>query len=385
MSPEHPKDKAGPRKPDMQPNEGASGRPVSSREGETGKKNEAASLPPPLTFYTPITLQEMEIPEGWNMAGDWHFQRGGFAILAGSPGVGKSRAAMALALQMARGDGEWLGLKIHGRFKVLILQNENSLARLHRDFAPVQGLEEVNDWIRVSGPPPLGFQLGLPEFREALKKVMAEFQPDVVICDPLNALIRDSQERDVAEAFGFLREIMAASPTNPMCLLLHHLRKPKSEDKHKGRNLSNLLAGSYTIFSVARSVLVLQSADASDTTERRVVLTCSKNNDGPEGLRTAWEWYEGTGYAEVFEFDFDTFDSGGESSRAGGHNEKISETDIRAVLNEEAEGVAKGEAVKRLMERTGCKDKAAYAALADNGRFGHLIEIHERKVLLRDG
>ena len=354
---------------------GHSMRPDSVREGGNGKNGNAGvpKAEPMIDWHSPSALKALEVPEGWNLAGNWHLQRGGFSILAGAPGVGKSRAALHLALQMARGGGEWMGLPIYGRSRVLILQNENGLARLHKDFADVADVESLDAWVRVSGPPKLGFQLANPVFRAEAAAMMADFAPHLVICDPLNALLRDSQERDVNECFGFLREILSASPENPACLLIHHLRKPKSDDRHKGRNLSNLLAGSYTIFSVARSVMILQSA-SDDTTERRAVFTTSKNNDGELGERSAWEWHEGDGYRRVEPFDFAAFDEGSAGTGAGGHNEKVSEAHIRELFENGKVVLRRKAAVAKLMALAQCKDKAAYAALSPKGRFGHLLE-----------
>jgi RecA-family ATPase len=72
-------------------------------------------------WYSPTQLAALEIPPGTNMLGDWNLQRGAFSILAGPPGVGKSRASVQLAIQAARGGGEWLGLPIHGQFRTVIL------------------------------------------------------------------------------------------------------------------------------------------------------------------------------------------------------------------------------------------------------------------------
>ena len=71
-------------------------------------------------------------------------------------------------------------------------------------------------------------------------------------------------EKDFQEGFSRLREVMAEAPGEPACLILHHLRKPKSEDRHKGRNLAHLLSGSYVLVSVSRSVMVMQPATDDD-------------------------------------------------------------------------------------------------------------------------
>jgi hypothetical protein len=48
-------------------------------------------------------------------------------------------------------------------------------------------------------------------------------------------------------------------------------------------------------------------AASDDVTDKRVVLTCCKNNDGDEGGRTAWERRSGL-FLPVDCFDWNTFD-----------------------------------------------------------------------------
>ena len=60
------------------------------------------------------------------LVGDQHITRGSIFIIGGAPGVGKSRAAVALA-EAGATSHDWFGLKVHSRFKTLIVQNENGL------------------------------------------------------------------------------------------------------------------------------------------------------------------------------------------------------------------------------------------------------------------
>src|SRR4051812_13959679 len=83
-----------------------------------------------LKFYSPSQLRDFQEPEGHKLVGDYHIQRGAIGVLAGAPGVGKSRAALWLAIRGAYGDGDWFGLPVHTQFRTLMLQNENGLVRL---------------------------------------------------------------------------------------------------------------------------------------------------------------------------------------------------------------------------------------------------------------
>jgi energy-coupling factor transporter ATP-binding protein EcfA2 len=320
-------------------------------------------------FYSPSELKAYEPPANQCLVGDYHLQRGAMSVLAGPPGCGKSRAALWLAILAARGSGNWFGLEVRSQFRTLILQNENGLTRLHRDFDELQNIEELDQWIKISSPPAYGLALSNPLFRAELKSVIKDFQPHLVIVDPWNSCVRDAMEKDFQEGIARLREVLAESPTEPACLILHHLRKPKSDDRHKGRNLAHLLSGSYVLVSVARSVLVMQPA-SDDTEDNRVVVTCAKNNDGDLGARSAWRRCAGR-FEEAGVFDWEAFDTGSSANR----EPKVKEEHIRQVFGNGLAPMKMSEAAAALMEIAEVGRSAAYKALetGDSSRFAHLL------------
>ena len=96
----------------------------------------AASVPVTkkfLRFYKPSELAAYEVPENLPLIGDLHVFRGGIFVVGGAPGVGKSFALSALAVCGATG-APWFGLKVHRRFKTMILQAENGLVRLSSEY-----------------------------------------------------------------------------------------------------------------------------------------------------------------------------------------------------------------------------------------------------------
>lgn len=321
-----------------------------------------------IRFFSPTQLAEYEPPANQNMLGDYHLQRGAPSVLAGPPGCGKSRAALWLGILGAHGAGNWFGMQIHGQFRTLILQNENGLARLHRDFAALQELDGLDDWLRVSAPPACGLALQSAQFRTELKAMMRDFKPNLLIVDPWNACVRDAMEKDFQEGFTRLREVLAESRDEPACLILHHLRKPRSEDRHRGRGLANLLAGSYVLVSVARSVTVMQPA-ADDPEDDRVVVTCAKNNDGELGPRTAWR--RGAGMFErVQEFDWEAFDNGTPK-----HEPKVKEEHLRELFENGRQSRTLKNAAEELQTIANVGRSAAYEALKlEGGRYSHLLK-----------
>ncbi len=333
-------------------------------EGQTAREKKPRK--PLVEFYSPSQLRAYAPPENQCLVGDFHLQRGAPSVLAGPPGVGKSLAATTLGVLGARGEGNWLGMAVHCHFKTMIVQSENGLTRLHRDFEQIPDMA-LDEWIRVSAFPSYrGFEFTNPFFRADLKAALKDFGPQLVIVDPWNNVTRDTMEKDYLEAFERLREVMAEVP-EAACLILHHLRKPRSEDRHRGRSLANLLSGSYVLVSFCRSVMVMQPA-SDDTEDVRVVITPAKNNDGELGARTAWArkagWFE-----PVPEFNFEEFDSGNSKREP-----KVNEGHIQELFGNGHNNMKKSRAAERLQEIADVGRSAAYEALMlEDGRFSHLL------------
>ena len=315
-------------------------------------------------FKKPSELRAFVPPEGWNLVGDYHIQRGSPFVIGGAPGVGKSRAATALAVAGATGM-PWFGFPVRQQFKTMILQAENGRVRLRDEYATLDK-PEFDQYIRVSEIPPFGFELSNPEFRAQLQAAIADFKPDVVIIDPWNRATSEDKSKDYLETFNLLLALLSTCETNPALGVVAHTRKPAAGERTNGRALLNVLAGGYALGSVPRSAFVIQHAsDGSE--ETRVVVTCCKNNDGPPGERTAWERGNGL-FQPVEDFDWQEFDYPGEKRRV------VEAADLEAIFApDEGEAgcqlLTKKAAVARLMERTGCKEAACYRALEAGGKF----------------
>ncbi|MEO8353977.1 MAG: AAA family ATPase [Chthoniobacteraceae bacterium] len=324
-----------------------------SRNGETATK------PPKfLEWFSPSELRDFQEPEGHNLVGDYHLQRGAISVLAGAPGVGKSRAALSLAIRGAYGEGDWFGLPVHCQFRTLMLQNENGLVRLHHDFEEIKLPAAFDSWLKVSSPPPLGMLMDNPLFRIELRAMVKDFSPHLLTVDPWNSVARDAMEKDYQQAFVWLREVLSESKENPACLVVAHTRKPKADDRARGRGLINLISGSYTIFSVPRSAMILQSA-SDEMEDDRVVFSVVKNNDGKSVKPTAWERRDGD-FFEAEDFDWSEFNEGSGSKKKG---PAVSEEHLRELFDEGAVWLSQKEAVERLEALAGVKRSTAYAAL----------------------
>jgi hypothetical protein len=322
---------------------------------------------PLIEFKSPSQLKNYVPPPGLMLVGDCHIVRGSVFVIGGAPGVGKSRASVALAEAGATGH-EWFGLTAHRKFKTMIVQTENGQFRLSREFGALD-CDALEDYVRVCPPPPFGLCFGRDDFKAQLSAAILAFRPDVVFYDPWNAAARDERAREYLDTFEALRSVLPLGDNAPALGIVAHTRKPKSDERASGRALLNLLAGSYVLGSVPRTVFVMQAA-SDDTTDNRVVWTCCKNNDGDLGARSAWERRNGL-FAPVTEFDWDTFDNPHPDERA-----RITADDLSEVFENGQKQLTKADAVKALQTLTRRGRTACYNALELDGRFSkHLREI----------
>lgn len=309
-----------------------------------------------LEVLSPSDCINFEPPADFILAGDCHLARGNITVLGGAPGVGKSRAALGLAVAGAKG-ADWMGYKVSQQFKTLIIQCENGMFRLKGEFTDIG--EDLDDWVRITPPPTYGLAFDEMEFRLEVQKLIEDWKPGLVVIDPWNRTAQGDKQADYRAALDGIQECLPEEPAQkPAVLIVHHLRKKSNDAQHKqGRDLLHELAGSYQIGSAARCVLALEAA-STDTEDDRVVLTCCKNNDGREGDVSAWHRRNGL-FMPCDEFDWDEFYQGSEPSRG------INELLVRKALVGMA-GETKSQAVKRLVSSEICKKSKAYAIIANH-------------------
>lgn len=315
---------------------------------------------PLIEFKTPSQLKSYVPPPGMVLVGDCHSVRGSVFVIGGPPGVGKSRVSVALA-EAGATKNEWFGLPVHRRFKTMIVQSENGPFRLSQEFSELD-CDTLENYVRVCTPPPFGMCFGREDFRAQLSAAIREFEPEVIIFDPWNAIARDEKARDYLETFELIRSVLPAGDKAPALGIVAHRRKPQADERTTGRGLLNLLAGSYVLGSVPRCVFVMQLA-SDDPQDNRVVWTCCKNNDGELGAHSAWERRNGL-FAPVSEFDWDAFDNPHKDERV-----IITADHMEAIFENGQKLLTKAEAVKALQALTEAGRTACYNALRLDGRF----------------
>jgi hypothetical protein len=316
-------------------------------------------------LWKPSQFIGFQPPKDFILAGDCHVTRGGITVLGGAPGVGKSRAALGLALAGATGR-DWMGFPVHSKFKTLVIQAENGPYRLKGELTDIsEGIsEDLDDWLRVTPPPTYGLAFTEPGFRAAIKDVIDDWQPSLIIIDPWNRATQGDKQGDAQAALEGLFACLPEDPAKkPAIMIVHHLRKKSSDHQRKsGRDLLHELAGTYQIGSSARCVFALEPA-SKDTEDDRVVLTCCKNNDGIEGSPSAWHRQNGL-FGECEDFDWEAFNAG-EVKQQG-----ITLEAMRGALTGTG-WLTKASATNRLVDAGVCKRSSGYNAL---NRFGGNLE-----------
>jgi hypothetical protein len=323
---------------------------------------------PLIEFKTPSQLKSYVPPPGMVLVGDCHIVRGSVFVIGGPPGVGKSRASVALA-EAGATKNDWFGLAVHRRFKTMIIQSENGPFRLSQEFSELD-CDTLENYVRVCTPPPFGMCFSREDFRAQLSAAIREFEPEVIIFDPWNAIARDEKARDYLETFELIRSVLPVGDNAPALGIVAHRRKPQADERTTGRGLLNLLAGSYVLGSVPRCVFVMQLA-SDDPQDNRVVWTCCKNNDGELGDRSAWERRNGL-FAPASDFDWNTFDNP--------RDERVTITadDLATIFENGQKELVRSDAVRALQTLTEAGRTACYNALRLDGRFSaYLSETHD--------
>lgn len=227
---------------------------------------------------------------------------GDLAVLAGQPGLGKSRLALELAVSLARGES-WLNLPAGERpVRVGYVAAEFTAYRLLarcvtlfgggpapddsgellEAFRRLQLTATGGELLLIPADAP-GAQLDLVSARGALElqQLITENNLDLVILDPLSRLMGDREETN--EVFGQLvtRLDPVRFATGAALLLAHHERKTGAQQDRSKTDDLDAVRGGTKLTAAANTVLRL-----SRTTGGLLRLTFPKANHArtPEAI-----------------------------------------------------------------------------------------------------
>jgi hypothetical protein len=354
--------------------------PPSLESGNGKKKGRETETPaPPYELLDVRALLSYVEQPGEVLCGDAVLEVGEFAMLFGFPSVGKSWAIMDLMAKAAWGRGRWLGHEIKCPFATLWIGDENNKRRLSNQLKSLHaaGLlpDDFEKWIFITDVPET-MDVGDAAFVAHTRRIVEEKGIKLVILDTVSSAVVDETAKDFSFMFRGMKAINYGLSVRPCWMLVHHRRKPKSEDT-EGNGRLHAISGHQVLRRKPRTIIELERV-TEQSGDRRVVATLLKNSNGKsEGEKHALQQTD-RGFDEIENFDFSECAGGG--GGAGGHNEKITEKNIRELFDNGSVRYAKGDAVRRLMKLAECKDKAAYAALSGNGRFAHLLKIEGKEI-----
>jgi hypothetical protein len=339
-------------------------------EGRNSHGDEPAPRQPRIQFFSPSQLQAYQPDKDIVLVGNSHVLRGDIFVIGGEPGVGKSRASTSLAIAGATGR-PWFGLDILRQFRTMIVQTENGRYRLQQEYGTLP-CEKLDDWIRVSEPPPFGLTLTNSEFQEDIRAALESFKPHCVILDPWNAAARDDRQRDYSETFDALRRLLPTGADKPALGIVAHTRKPQANEKRTGgTGLMHILSGSHILTSVPRSVFVMVRG-SDDEADNSVVWCNPKNNNGPLAVRSSWQ-RQATGFVHDAAFDWTDFDKPPDK-RVIVRLEHIAE-----VFGNGKNEMELKDAAHALACSTDINERSAYNALSPQGRFADHLTRREKR------
>ena len=336
---------------------------------------EERTAPRLIEFWLPSQFKNYVEPPGVLLVGDYHITRGNVFVIAGPPGIGKSRLLVALGEAGATGL-EWLGYTSHCRFHTLIIQSENGKRRMKQELATLD--EKILDqFLTITPPPRYGLCFDNQQFRDQLLRYLDKHgMPEIVLIDPWNRVTKDDKQKEYMEAFDSIQSLFPYDETGPALGLVAHTRKPSLNERSNGRALLNTLAGSLVLASVPRTVWVAQSAsDAVD--ETRVVVTCCKNNDGELGPRGCWTRDNGI-WPAVTGFDWDAWDNPKGKSQ-GQANDPGVRIEVMGWAFEGGKRTLSGPEFVTAVRTFNVSRASAYRALKDPKFAGHLFQTTSKK------
>lgn len=190
---------------------------------------------------------EAEFKIEWILSG--LLAQGGFGLITGYPGTGKTQLSIALAAHMALGEKKFLTWdNVAGSKKVMFLSLEMSAAPLNHFMATIgQAYPDKNTLNRNFLVAPFGTPINLdsPEGQIFFDQIMNDYMPDILVIDSLQKI--SSKELTDEQAVKNLIHYLSVVRSKYSCsmLMIHHNRKKANDGQKKGVELSDVYGSTY--------------------------------------------------------------------------------------------------------------------------------------------
>ena len=191
-----------------------------------------------------------EPPESLDYIWDQTLPAAGLSILAAKPKVGKSTTARCLALAVAKGE-DFLG-RSTSQGPVVYLALEEKRSEVQGHFARMGAMGE-DIYIHFGSSPENPLQ--------KLETAIGQYQPVLVVIDPLMRLIRVRDSNDYAELTRAMEPLMSmARLSGAHMLCVHHAGKGDREG-------GDIILGSTALFGAVDTALLMRKKGAGRTIE----------------------------------------------------------------------------------------------------------------------
>jgi len=227
---------------------------------------------------------ELEKPDNWIITG--LIERGDQVLIAGAPKAGKSLLASQIALAVASG-GTFLKWEVAKPFRVayinleirskrfagrLAYQTGTTPAKIRKTRRVPNVIAEINRHDRlmpIHGYRTIDVIAGGKDV-EALRKKIADYQPDLVIWD---VLARCHNEDEMTPAMKKVLQALRELSGDSACIVVHHARKPP-EDSNRPQVASDIRGSSAIHGEVDLAMILTKRAGQG----ARYALTWSARN-----------------------------------------------------------------------------------------------------------
>lgn len=175
--------------------------------------------------FKPLNLRVPAPPVDWFL--DQFLAAGDLAVVQGDPGLGKSMLCMDLAVAVAQGREEWLGIPLlkHGRVLYVDEENPESLIRDRLDRLGLEPLSEATNNVRYLHRQAVRFDKNPYELvEEAL-----DYDPVLIILDSLTRFHTQDENNAGAISRLFDEGVLPLSrEVGATVILIHHVTKTDS-------------------------------------------------------------------------------------------------------------------------------------------------------------
>ena len=221
-------------------------------------------------FLTPMDLANLP-PMSWQV--DGHLPRGGFIVLYGPSGGGKTFVGLDLALSVSTGL-EWGGNDV-GQGHVVYVSAEGSSGlnqrikawQTYRDNSrPLANIHFVTDAVNLlDAPQVLEFIAGIKSQHEA---------PALVVLDTLARCLVGGDENSAQDMGKAIYAVdLIRKETGAAVMVIHHTTKANPETER----------GSSSLRGAADTMMLVRNDDG------RITLTCEKQKDGAPFTASEWK------------------------------------------------------------------------------------------------